>query len=110
MKAADMNDLDLRLGVAETFKQAAARIDGIAMYCAMVVFLAGAALFGLTDFWIAFTHTPRWKFVWGAISMVPLLFLFYVSLALWSLHGRVSRVINALMLLATPVFFYWKLL
>lgn len=102
-------DIDLEQQVKSAFKSAIDRVDGLAMYFVSGLFFVQLAVFLLTDGWMAFTTTPRWKLAWGSALMIPLTFLFYISLAAYSSHGQISRLKNALFITFIPVLFYWKI-
>ena len=102
-------DIDLELTVKDTFKNAFHRIDGLFMYLVAGVFAVQALVFLFTDGWMAFSTTPREKLVWSSGLLIPLTFLFYISLATYSSHGKISRSKNALFILLIPILFYWKL-
>lgn len=103
-------DINLGVSVTDTLKNASNRPDGIAMYCVLCIFLTCSLIFGLTDFWTAFSKTQRWDLVLGSVLMMPITFLMYVWFAVYSSSGKKKRLLNAVLLLAIPLYFYWKIL
>ena len=100
-----MSLVDLRQRVSRFLKEAALRIDGIAMYVVASLFaLAAAALaLGYGDFGDAY----RSKLLWGSIFMIPVTFLLFLQLAMFSSATPGSRIFNAVLLLALPLFLWW---
>jgi hypothetical protein len=97
--------IDLDTSVLRFLKQAAMRIDGLAMYCAVSAFAVGAVVFGLGGGEMSEAH--RSKLMWGGLLMIPLTFVLYIQLAMFSSATPFSRAVNAVLLLALPVYIYW---
>lgn len=97
--------LDWHQSVTRTLKQAALRVDGVAMYCAVSAFAIGAGAFWLGGGEMSEAH--RSKLMWGALLMIPLTFVLYIQLAMFSAATSFSRAVNAVLLLSLPVYIYW---
>jgi len=106
-----MNDLEvLGMSLSDFCKQSFSRIEGIAMYvvCTMIIVFAGYSV--LADAF-ALPLTSEWKRLHGAwlLLFVPITFIIYVSLTVYSSTSKSSRVINAIILLGIPVYFIYKI-
>lgn len=97
-----------KMSVLEFLKQACHRIDGIAMYLVCTFFALFSVYSALAD-WLALPLSmPYWKGFWCALLLVPTTFLMYFSFVWYSAPGRVSRIINTILLLGIPFYVAYK--
>lgn len=100
-----------KTSVSDLLKQAAYRIDGIAMYfvCALCLFFS--AYTSLYDWFSLPLPIPELKRLGGLslLLFIPIAFIVYISLLYYSTPGRLGRVVNAIVLMGVPFYFAYKL-
>lgn len=97
-----------KMSVSVFCKQASRRIDGIAMYFVCSIFALFAVYSALAD-WLGWPlPMPYWKGFWGALFLVPITFIVYVSFVYYSAPGKLWHGINAILLVAIPFYVAFK--
>jgi len=94
--------------VREIFIQATRRIDGITMYIVCLVFLLFCGYSQFAKYFNIPNFSPLWKVSLASFLMLPITFILYVSLAYFSVSGKISRAINATILAVIPFYFFYK--
>lgn len=104
-------DIEPKSSISALLAEAMNRVDGRAMYFALVIFLIGSTFFGSRNLIAGDFSFAAWKVVLTSVLMIPLTVLIYFGLASFSTSGSaVSRWINAVCLVGIPMYLYSKLL
>lgn len=104
-------DINPHSAFADLMTEARRRVDGLAMYLSMVIFIIGGVLLTGNNLIHDQISFGAWKAPVASFLMIPIVVLSYFRLATFSTEDSViNRWINAFCLIGIPVYFYFKLL
>ena len=91
-------EIDPRAPLSDHFRASVDRIDGIAMYIAVGIFLITAIVVSL-KIALSDSHSGQdWTVLFTALCMTPVMVILYFNFDIFSTGTRFSRIKNALLL------------
>lgn len=100
-----------KMSVSELLKQAAHRIDGIAMYFVCALCVLFSAYIALYDWFAWPLPIPELKRLGGLslLLLIPITLIGYIALLYYTTPGRFWRLMNTIILMGIPFYFAYKL-
>ena len=91
--------------VIDFIKEMPSRLDGIVTIFVMGLFVLGAVLSPIFDLRMA--RLSGWALSVSLIAFTPVIFIYYASLVYFSVSGKVSIVINSILVGCIPLLFIY---